>query len=134
MTDREFAKEALDYIRAEIDSDEHYFLSEKGTKHYHEFMSKYDEEEDIKNQIAELVCKVVAPLEKIKFFLNDVYIIDGKNCSNEEVIAKCLARMATLVESLAEAESIAEDDDEAEVVEFESADDLLSRLFGGGNE
>ena len=128
MTDREFAKEALDYIRAEINSDEHYFLSEKGTKHFKEFMSKYDEEEDIKDQIAELVCKVVAPLEKIKFFLNDVYIIDGKKCSNEDVIAKCFARMATL------AESIAEDDDEAEVVEFESADHLLSKLFGGDNE
>ena len=128
MTDREFAKEALDYIRAEIDSDEHYFLSEKGTKHFKEFMWKYDDEEDIKDQIADLVCKVIAPLEKIKFFLNDVYIIDGKNCSNEEVIAKCLARMATL------AESLAEDDDEAEVVEFESVDELMSKLFDGGNE
>lgn len=66
MTDREFAKEALDYIRAVIDSDEHYYLSEKGAKHFYEFMSKYDEEEDIKAQIANSVCEIVAPLEKNK--------------------------------------------------------------------
>ena len=125
MADREFAKEALDYIRAVIDSDEHYYLSEKGAKHFYEFMSKYDEEEDIKAQIANLVCEIVAPLEKIKFFLNDVYIIDGKKYSNEGVIAKALARMATLIESIAE-----EDNEPESAVEFESADDVISKLLG----
>lgn len=130
MTDREFAKEAFEFIKAMVNTNEFYFLSKVGTKHYRELVSKYDDEEEgIKNQIAELFCKVVAPLEKIKFFLNDVYIIDGKNCSNEEVIAKALARMFTL------AESIAEDDDEPEsAVELESADDLVSKLFDGGDK
>lgn len=131
MTDREFAKEALDYIRATINDDEHYFLSKKGEKRFHEFMSKYDddEEEGPKGNILICVRKIITPLEEIKSIANDGYFIDGKKYSNDEAIAKVLARIATLVESLAEAENIAEDDDEAEIVEFESADDLVSKLF-----
>lgn len=69
--------------------------------------------------------KLLLLLKKIKFFLNDVYIIDGKKYSNEGVIAKALARMATLIESIAE-----EDNEPKSAVEFESADDVIFKLLG----
>ena len=101
MTDREFAKEAFEFIKAMVNTNEFYFLSKVGTKHYRELVSEYDDEEEgAKNEIMNLLRTITAP-----------------------------PRMIEVLE-----EELPEDDDEPEVVEFESADDLVSKLFNGGNE
>lgn len=131
MTDREFAKEAFEFIKAMVNTNEFYFLSKVGTKHYRELVSKYDDEkEGTKSEIMNLLRTITAPLEKIKGIANDKYVIDGKKYSKDEVVAKTLSRMIEVLE-----EELPEDDDEPEsMVEFESADDVISKLFNGGNE
>ena len=68
-------------------------------------------------------------MKKIKGIANDKYVIDGKKYSKDEVAAKALSRMIEMLE-----EELLEDDDEPEVVEFESTDDVISKLFNGGNK
>ena len=131
MTDREFAKDVFEFIKAMVNTDEFYFLSEKGKKHYREISSKYDgKKEFTKSEIMDDLSEIVAPLEKIKSVANGKYVIDGKKYSKDEAVAKALSRMIEVLEG-----ELPEDDDEPEsTVEFKSADDLVSKLFDGGDK
>jgi hypothetical protein len=130
MTDREYAKEALDYIKATVDADGYYIFSEKGNKHFKEFLQKNDDTraDGAKEHIIALVRDVVARVEKIKSIADDGHYIDGKKYSIGGMVDKALSQLAAVLkEKLDENES-------GSIAEFDSMEDAMSQLFNGGNE
>lgn len=134
MTDREFAMEALGFIRAMVNSDEHYTLSEKGKQHFDSMVGLVGDrrENKIKDNIMRNICKIEAMVEKIKGISHGGHLIDGELRSNVEMLALSMKR---LLDKLDEIDADIDIDKKTEnTVEFESADDVISMLFGGGNE
>ena len=131
MTDREFAKEALEYIRAMVNTEEHYALSEKGKQHFDSMIELVGDQRgnEVKNHIMNDICKIEPMIEKIKSIANGGHLIDGKLCSSVEMLALTMKRLLDKIDADIDINKETED-----TVEFESVDDVISKLFNGGNE
>ena len=131
MTDREFAKEALEYIRAMVNTEEFYALSEKGKQHFDSMIELIGDrrENKVKDHIMNNICKIEPMVEKIKSIANGGYLIDGELRSSIEMLALSMKRLLDKIDTDIDIDKETED-----TVEFESADDVISKLFNGGNE
>ncbi len=134
MTDREFAKEAFEFIKAMVNTDEHYTLSERGKQHFDSMIGLVGDrrKNKIKDHIMNNICKIEPMVEKIKGIANGGHLIDGELRSNVEMLALSMKR---LLDKLDEIDADIDIDKKTkDTVEFKSADDVISKLFGGGNE
>ena len=127
MTDREFAKEALEYIRAMVNTEEFYALSEKGKQHFDSMIELIGDrrENKVKDHIMNNICKIEPMVEKIKSIANGGYLIDGELRSSIEMLALSMKRLLDKIDTDIDIDKETED-----TVEFESADDVISKLFG----
>ena len=66
MTDREFAKEAFEFIKAMVNTEEHYTLSEKGKQHFDSMIELVGDrrENKTKDHIMNNICKIEPMVEK----------------------------------------------------------------------
>ncbi len=128
MTDRKFAKEAFEFIKAMVNTDEHYTLSEKGKQHFDSMIRLVGDRRIniIKDHIMHDICKIEPMVEKIKGFANGGHLIDGELRSNVEMLALSMKRLLEKIDV-----DIDIDKETKDTVEFESADDVISKLFGG---
>lgn len=130
MTDREFAKEAFEYIRAMVNTEEFYALSEKGKQHFDSMIELVGDrrENKVKDHIMNNICKIEPMIEKIKSISHGGHLIDGELRSNVEMLALSMKR---LLDKLDKIDADIDIDKETEdTVEFESADDVISKLLG----
>jgi hypothetical protein len=75
------------------------------------------------------ICKIEPMIEKIKSIANGGHLIDGKLCSSVEMLALTMKRLLDKIDADIDINKKTED-----TVEFESVDDVISKLFNGGNE
>jgi hypothetical protein len=131
MTDREFAKEAFEFIKAMVNTEEHYTLSERGKQHFDSMIELVSDrrENKVKDHIMNNICKIEPMIEKIKSIANGGHLIDGELRSSIEVLALSMKRLLDKIDADIDIDKETED-----TVEFESADDLVSKLFDGGNK
>lgn len=131
MTDREFAKEAFEFIKAMVNTEEHYTLSEKGKQHFDSMIGLVGDrrENKVKDHIMNNICKIEPMVEKIKCIANGGHLIDGELCSSIEMLALSMKRLLDKINADIDIDKETED-----TVEFESVDDVISKLFNGGNE
>lgn len=129
MTDKEFAMEALEFIRAMVNTDENYTLSEKGAKHFDSLIESVGDRRfnRTKDHIMHNICRVEPAIEKIKSIVHGGHLIDGELHSNAEMLATSMERLLDKLSKLCDKEK----HETESTVEFESADDVISKLFGG---
>lgn len=127
MTDREFAKEAFEFIKAMVNTEEHYTLSERGKQHFDSMIELVGDrrENKVKDHIMNNICKIEPMIEKIKSIANGGHLIDGELRSSIEVLALSMKRLLDKIDADIDIDKETED-----TVEFESADDVISKLLG----
>lgn len=116
MTDREFAMEVLAFVRASVDSDECYTLSEKGRNHFELLCARSEEGEcsEEKDLIMSGVYDVELFIRNIKRIAYGTHTIDGKKCSDAEVDGIIKKRLFDGLAKIEKAMSNQWDDDEGE--------------------
>jgi hypothetical protein len=131
MTDREFAKEALELIKAMVNTDEHYTLSEKGKQHFDSMIELVGDQKEnkVKDYIMNNICRIEPMVEKIKSISHGGHLIDGELRSSIEMLAFSMKRLLEKIDVDIDIDKETED-----TVEFKSADDVISKLFDGGDK
>ena len=126
MTDREFAKEAFEFIKAMVNTEEHYTLSEKGKQHFDSMIGLVGDrrENKVKDHIMNNICRIEPMVEKIKSISHGGHLIDGELRSTMEMLALSMKRLLDKINADIDIDKETED-----TVEFESTDDVISKLF-----
>ena len=132
MTDREFAKEAFEFIKAMVNTEEHYTLSEKGKQHFDSMIELAGDQREnkVKDHIMNNICRIEPMVEKIKSISHGGHLIDGELRSAMEMLALNMKRLLDNLDNI----DIDIDKETEDTVEFESADDVISKLFNRGDE